>query len=202
MLSPQSLGPASASSGSTNKLVYGQKGRPPSPTAEVFGPGAGGGGTTYAEREFYLKATLISEHDYLHPGTLPERRQDTFIGGRYKIYQLKEDVILYRGGSSGISLGEFFSFEAPISELQMRIDKAVRPIWPSGATSVVNKGYVIKIPKGTIVCVGEVAPQGGLFLGGTKQVFVKEPWLIPGIKVFKDYTLKEELLWNHMAMNK
>jgi hypothetical protein len=46
------------------------------------------------------------------------------------------------------------------------IDKAILPVWPQGGASVINTGYEILIPKGTIIYAGEVAPKGGIFLGG------------------------------------
>ena len=82
------------------------------------------------------------------------------------------------------------------------MDKAIRPLWPDGASSVVDTGYALKIPKGSIVHVGDISFQGGVFLGGTKQIFIDRPWLIPDVEVTDSYSLQEELLWNQMAMKK
>lgn len=84
----------------------------------------------------------------------------------------------------------------------MRIDKAVRPLWPDGGKSIVDTGHAIKIPKGAMVHVGDVSSQGGIFVGGTRQIFVDRPWLIPGAEIVNSYALKEELLWNQIAMRK
>ena len=152
-----------------------------------------------AEKAFYSKAKLISEHDFYHPGSIQNKFSASFSGYRYKTYQLKEDFVFYRAGSNDDSIGRFFSFDKPISELQIRIDKAVRPVWPDGGNSVVNTGYAIKIPKGSVVHVGNVAQQGDIFLGGTRQIYIDNPWLIPGVKIVNEYRLQEELLFNLIA---
>lgn len=154
------------------------------------------------ELEFYSKTKLISEHDFYHPGSVPPRFSDTFLASRYKTYQLSDDFIFYRGGSSEQGFGQFLSFDKPSSELLVRIDKAVRPLWSNGGRSIVDTGYALKIPKDTIVHVGDVSSQSGIFLGGTRQIFVDRPWLLPGAKVIDSYALKEELLWNQIAMKK
>ncbi|SDI23733.1 hypothetical protein SAMN05421846_105144 [Chryseobacterium taeanense] len=48
----------------------------------------------------------------------------------------------------------------------------------------------IKIPAGTFIYEGEIAGQGGIYLGGTKQVFISEPWKISGVGVLESYPLK------------
>jgi hypothetical protein len=50
--------------------------------------------------------------------------------------------------------------------------------------------YKIKIPAGTFIYEGEIAGQGGIYLGGTKQVFISEPWKISGVEVLESYPLK------------
>ena len=53
--------------------------------------------------------------------------------------------------------------------------------------SPIEKVYAIEIPAGTTIYEGPVGYQGGMYLGGmeTKQIFIQEPWKIPGIKVLK-----------------
>lgn len=46
---------------------------------------------------------------------------------------------------------------------------------PDGKAAVLEMGYAIKFPAGTILHVGEVAPQISIFLGGTQQVVVETP---------------------------
>ncbi len=50
--------------------------------------------------------------------------------------------------------------------------------------------------------VGQASHQGGIFLGGTNQIYIKEPAAIRGVEVVSSYSLKEELLWNHQARTK
>lgn len=49
----------------------------------------------------------------------------------------------------------------PYSEFQVRVDKAVLPTWPQGGVSKIDTGFGIKIPKGTVIHVGEISSQGG-----------------------------------------
>lgn len=141
----------------------------------------------------------MGRFDYQHPGLLPNDLGVTFTGSRYESYKLLDDVVLHRAGTKLKPFGQSFSFDRPISELQTRIDKAVLPEWPTGGISPIDTGFGIRIPKGSIVHVGDVANQGGLFMGGTRQVVVQAPWLIRGVDVVDTYSLKEELLWNKTA---
>lgn len=52
---------------------------------------------------------------------------------------------------------------------------------------MIEKVYAIGIPTGVKIYEGPVALQGGMYLGGmeTEQVFIQEPWKIPGITVLK-----------------
>jgi len=152
--------------------------------------------------EFNANAKLISTHDFYNPGMLDDLNASNFIGSKYSTYLLKDDYILYRGGSSNTPLGQYMTFEKPDSELQLRIDKAILPNWPTGGSSVIDTGHAIRIPAGTYVHIGEVAQQGGIFLGGAQQIFIEKPWLIPGVEPVYSYPLQEELLWNKLAMTK
>jgi hypothetical protein len=143
-----------------------------------------------------VKATKLGDFDAYNPGLLTRRPASSFLGQRYSSFRLDEDLILYRAGSDNQSLGEYFSLDRPDSELQLRIDKAVRPSWPDGGKSIIDTTYQVKIPKGVNVHIGEVAPQGDIFLGGTQQIFIQKPWLISGVEILNKYPLKEELLWN------
>lgn len=55
------------------------------------------------------------------------------------------------------------------------------------------------MPKGTVVHIGEAAPQGGMALGGTRQIYVKEAWDIPGVEVLSVQSLEEGMVWNTVA---
>jgi len=113
----------------------------------------------------------------------------TFVGGRYKSFVLQEDIVVYRVGSKDQALGQFFSKEIPVSEVQVRIDKAIRPEWPGGAKSQIDMVYKVRIPKGTTVHVGEIANQGDFYLGGTQQIVVEKPWEIPGVEVIDSWPI-------------
>ena len=107
----------------------------------------------------------------------------TFSGGRYTEVILDADTVLYRAGTANRPLGQFFDTVAPESILQARIDKAILPRWPGGATSPIDSVIGVRIPKGTRVYVGEVSTQGGNFVGGTQQIVVPKPWTIEGVEV-------------------
>ena len=114
----------------------------------------------------------------------------TFAGGRYTSRVLEKDMILYRAGTADRPLGQFFSKDMPISEIQTRIDKAVLPVWPGGATSPIDTVFKVRIPAGTTIHTGRVGSQGGHFVGGTQQIVVEKPWLIDGVKVLNSSPLK------------
>lgn len=116
------------------------------------------------------------------------------MGGKYRTYEVIEDCIMYRAGTISQPKGRFLSFERPISEVQTRIDKAVLDVWPNGGISSLDTGYVLKIPKGTRVHIGNIAPQKDLFLGGTKQIFIEKEFL-KKIKIVHSYTLNQEISW-------
>ena len=79
--------------------------------------------------------------------------------------------------------GSWFTNDPPLSEAQVRIDCAVRNQWidKNGsltAYSDIDTAYEIKIPKGTTVYEGPVAPQGGVYLGGPDRIQI----YIPGVR--------------------
>ena len=114
----------------------------------------------------------------------------TFRGSKYASIKLEEDTVLYRAGVKGTPLGQFYSSDKPVGVLQTRIDKAIPYEWPGGQKAPLDTGYAIKIPKDTTIHVGQVANQGGIFMGGTRQIVVEEPWNIPGVEVIEEWPLK------------
>lgn len=70
----------------------------------------------------------------------------------------------------------FFAAEPPLGVLQARIDSAVLPVWPGGGTSPLNSVVTVSVPRGTRVYAGEVSTQGGVYVGGGRQVFIDHPW--------------------------
>ena len=133
---------------------------------------------------------VVGNFSAIEPGPLVNNLAETFSGGRYTTVTLQDDTILYRAGTNGKPLGEFFSLEPSTSVLQTRIDKAILPEWPSGATSPVDTSFAVKIPAGTQVHIGEVGTQSSFYIGGTQQVIVPKPWTIPGVQVINSSPLK------------
>ena len=124
------------------------------------------------------------------PGPLDPGIAGTFAGGQYSVVELGQDTTLYRAGTADRPLGQFFDVTPPDGVLQTRIDKAVLPVWPGGATSPIDTSFAVSIPQGTTVYVGEVGSQGGFYVGGTPQIVVLKPWTIDGVKVLSSSPLK------------
>lgn len=133
---------------------------------------------------------VLGAFSAIDPGPLLSDVAGTFAGGQYQVVELLEDATLYRSGVSGKPLGQYFSTEPADSVLRTRIDKAVLPVWPTGAVSPLDTSFAVKIPAGTHVYVGVVGAQGGMFVGGTEQIVVIKPWDIPGVKVIASKPLK------------
>lgn len=163
---------------------------------EVLEYKANGTEIKVGEDNFYKSAKLLSEHDYTIPGALGEKIADTFVGARYKTYELTEDFIFFRAGILAKPKSVYLSFDKPIGELQVRIDKAIRPVWPNGGFSKVEHGFTFKLPKGTRVYVGDAGNQGDIFIGGTNQIVIEEPTL-EALELLETYELKREIVWEN-----
>ena len=124
------------------------------------------------------------------PSKLPVDLEFTFSGGKYSSRVLEKDIILYRGGNSNVALGQFFSKDRPIHELQVRIDKGIPPKWPNGDKSVIDTIYKVRIPAGTTIHTGQVSSQNDHFVGGTQQIVIEKPWLLKGVEVLEKIPLK------------
>ena len=57
-------------------------------------------------------------------------------------------------------------------------------------TSPNNTVYATQIPKGTTVFTGSAGFQGGIHIEGVEQIFIPQPWTIPGVKVISSIPLK------------
>ena len=120
----------------------------------------------------------------------------TFARGRYTARTLEKDVILYRAGSSrelidpDKYLGQFFSKDKPISEIQVRIDKAILPKWPGGAISQIDMIFEVKVPVGTVVYSGKAGYQSGVFVGQTKQIVIPRE-LRKNLQILKTTPIKK-----------
>ena len=136
------------------------------------------------------RAEFLGDFDLYTPGTLTTKHAETFTGYKYKTYKLIDDIVLYRAGSKDAPFGEYFSFEPPISEAQVRMDKAIKHQWESGVRSIVDYAYEIKIPKGTEIHIGKISSQNEFYFGGTEQVIIEKSWMIQGIKVINSYPIK------------
>jgi hypothetical protein len=81
------------------------------------------------------KLVIYEDRIILEDGApeLPNTPASSFSGGKYKGSKLKEDKIYYRAGEAGTPLGQYLSEEMPLGVVQVRIDKAILPKWPSGA---------------------------------------------------------------------
>lgn len=80
-------------------------------------------------------------------------------------------------------LGAFWSLERPLGPAATRIESAVLPQWGNGMTHMT----AVKLPAGTVIQVGEVGAQGGVFVGGGSQLFIKggakAGWVVERLKV-------------------
>ena len=115
---------------------------------------------------------------------------------------MTEDTIYYRAGDASNKYGRYFVETPPKSVIQVRMDTAVKPYWTDVKTNTFNinqdtgklevysspigQVYTVKIPAGTVIYEGPVAPQGGMYLGGmeTNQIFLPDT-RIPGVEFFK-----------------
>ena len=66
------------------------------------------------------------------------------------------------------------SKDKPKSEVQVRMDKAIPPIWQDGPKNVIDTVYTYKVPAGTVVHAGKISSQNKHFIGGTQQVVIEE----------------------------
>lgn len=130
-----------------------------------------------------------------------------FLGGKYNVRILDEDLTLYRSGKKGgltipgqerNALGQWFTRRPADSVAKVRIDYAVKAQWIDPKTGVltgtspIESTYAIKIPKGTTIYEPPVGYQGGYYLGGENciQIFIQAPWKIDGIKVLSETPIK------------
>lgn len=137
-----------------------------------------------------LNGPGTTAHGPMNPGPLSDEMASTFRGGRYETSVLQQDTVLYRAGTHGRPFGQFFSSEPPGGVIQTRIDKAIPEAWPDGTPAPLDTAYAIQIPKGTTIHVGDVANQGGIYMGGTKQTVIEKPWEIPGAKVVGSWPIR------------
>lgn len=119
-----------------------------------------------------------------------------FAGGQYTEVTLADDTVFYRAGVSTRELGQWFTQAPPTSVAQVRIDTAVPPHWIDPATggflasSPIDHMWAISIPAGTTVYYGPTANQGGVYVGGAQQVFIREPWTLTGVAAVDGWSIR------------
>ena len=153
---------------STTRLQPVVKPQPAPKNLDVEGPVVNNIKSKYPDLQTY------EYNSYTNPGPLNDLRGQpnvNFYGGRYDVEVLKSPKILYRAGDQSNPLGQWFTESAPHSEIEVRINTAVKPFWTDRSgnytgSSPLNTVYEIKIPAGTTIYRGPVASQGGIYQGG------------------------------------
>ena len=178
---------------STTRLQPVVKPQPAPKNLDVEGPVVNNIRSKYPDLQTY------EYNSYTNPGPLNDLRGQpnvNFYGGRYDVEVLKSPKILYRTGDQSNPLGQWFTESAPHSEIEVRINTAVKPIWTDRSgnytgSSPLNTVYEIKIPAGTTIYRGPVASQGGIYQGGLEyeQIFIETPWKIEGVEVISSKPL-------------
>lgn len=178
---------------STTRLQPVAKPQPAPKNLDVEGPVVNNIQSKYPDLQTY------EYNSYTNPGPLNDLRGQpnvNFYGGRYDVEVLKSPKILYLAGDQSNPLGQWFTESAPHSEIEVRINTAVKPIWTDRSgnytgSSPLNTVYEIKIPAGTTIYRGPVASQGGIYQGGLEyeQIFIETPWKIEGVEVISSKPL-------------
>jgi hypothetical protein len=112
-------------------------------------------------------------------GPLATNVEVTFSGSRYAAIELDKPMTLYRAWAPGSSreFGGFWSMEQPVGSLQARIDSALAPEWGqvqgTAFRSQATQYTAIEVPAGTRVYAGQVASQGGSWVGGRSQFLIE-----------------------------
>jgi hypothetical protein len=152
---------------------------------------ARGAGVSYEGIVASVPGRVVGEYSQVGvAGPLAGGAESTFSGGRYAAVELEKPLTLYRAWAPGQAkeFGGFWSLEQPLGSLQTRIDSALLPEWGrvqgTAFSSQATYYTVIEVPAGTRVFAGEVANQGGAWVGGGSQLLieggVKETWKIGG----------------------
>lgn len=134
--------------------------------------------------------TLIDDQVMaIQKAKLPDWVKDTFKKGNYTTVVTDEEITLYRtfGGKADAG-GAFATTKASANRIQSKIDLALLPEWGNSRMYEAT----IKIPKGTILNIGQAASQttkaGQILKGGADQVLLPQGWSlnwIQGIKIIQ-----------------
>ena len=110
--------------------------------------------------------------------SLPEEMVKSFEGGIYKTGILEEDLIVYRafGGNAKLG-GSYVTTSAAGNRINAKIEAALLPSWKNTR----EFEAIIKVPKGTTISYGKVAPQtidktGSILKGGADQILLPRDW--------------------------
>ena len=110
-------------------------------------------------------------------GAFPERELMNFSRWSADSTLVQETEVLYRVHMPGRATGPWWTRIKPQSQIQFRIDCALRPEWNDAtelSTMVVPKGY------GLQAWEGAASYQGGVYVGGGNQLYipnVPEEWI-------------------------
>ncbi|WP_231185946.1 hypothetical protein [Streptococcus equi] len=115
---------------------------------------------------------------------LPSWIADSFTDSHYRTVITGEEITLYRtfGGASDAG-GGFVTTVPATNRIQAKIDTALLPEWKN----IRQYEAVIKIPKGSQLNIGKVAPQtvkssGTTLIGGGDQVLLPNRWPLEWIQ--------------------
>jgi RHS repeat-associated protein len=113
--------------------------------------------------------------DWMHPGPLSNDIAKTFSGGRYVKVEVGEegwsleDARVFGGKAEPEGKdGTFYSPTPQKGGLQSQIDLGLRPEWGNTTENTAS----VYLKPGTVVYVGNTASQGGIWVGGTIQIYV------------------------------
>ena len=102
--------------------------------------------------------------------TMPESEIVNFKEWKAKPVLLEEGETLYRVHSEGRAGGSWWTRTKPVSEIQARIDNAIKPEWNNFnelSEITVPKGYALKSWQ------GQASYQGGVYVGEGEQFYIE-----------------------------
>jgi hypothetical protein len=115
---------------------------------------------------------------------LPDWMRASYLDSNYRTVVTEQDVLLYRvfGGNAEAG-GAFVSTRPVLDRISAKVDLALLPEWKN------TRMYeaVIRVPKGTTLNIGKVAPQtldatGTVLRGRADQVLMPENWPLEWIQ--------------------
>ncbi|WDV45178.1 hypothetical protein PV797_16875 [Clostridiaceae bacterium M8S5] len=135
--------------------------------------------TNYSMKSMYNTTTGIDAKvkELNKDNSLPTWIQESFANSNYRTVEATQDIIVYRafGGTAKANGGFVTTFNS--NNKQEIMDKlALLPEWGNTMDYVAT----IKIPKGTVLNIGKVAPQtsqnGQRLNGGADQILMPLNW--------------------------